>query len=34
MAQNRKDNYQDNDFVRDNESFKNDLLDREKIAQL
>ena len=34
MAQNRKDNYQDNDFVRDNEPFKNDLLDREKIAQL
>lgn len=34
MAQNRKDNYQNNDFVQDNEPFKNDLLDREKIAQL
>ena len=34
MAQNRKDNYQDNDFVKDNEPFKNDLLDRAKIAQL
>lgn len=32
MAQNRKDNYQDNEFVKDNESFKDDLLDREKIA--
>lgn len=34
MAQNRKDNYQDNEFVEKNEPFKNDLLDREKIAQL
>lgn len=34
MAQNRKDNYQDNDFVEKNEPFKNDLLDRAKIAQL
>lgn len=32
MAQNRKDNYQDNEFVKDNEPFKDDLLDREKIA--
>lgn len=34
MAQNRKDNYQDNDFVEKNEPFKDDLLGREKIAQL
>lgn len=34
MAQNRKDNYQDNEFVKNNEPFKDDLLGREKIAQL
>lgn len=34
MAQNKKDNYQNNEFVQDNEPFKDDLLDREKIAQL
>lgn len=34
MAQNRKDNYQDNEFVEKNEPFKNDLLGRKDIAQL
>lgn len=34
MAQNKKDNYQNNEFVQDNEPFKDDLLGREKIAQL
>lgn len=34
MAQNRKDNYQDNEFVKDNKPFDNDLLGRKDIAQL
>lgn len=34
MAQNKKNNYKDNEFVKNNEPFKNDLLGREKIAQL
>lgn len=34
MAQNRKDNYQNNEFVENNEPFKYDLLGRKKIAQL
>lgn len=34
MAQNRKDNYQDNEFVKGNKPFNDDLLGREKIAQL
>lgn len=34
MAQNRKDNYQNNEFVEKNEPFKNDLLGRKDIAQL
>lgn len=34
MAQNRKDNYQNNEFVQDNKPFDNDLLGRKDIAQL
>lgn len=34
MAQNRKDNYQNNEFVKDNKPFDNDLLGRKDIAQL
>lgn len=32
MAQNKKDNYQDNEFVKNNEPFKDDLLDRYELA--
>lgn len=34
MAQNRKNNYQDNEFVKNNAPFKDDLLGREKVAAI